>query len=351
MEELTALLALSRITGINRARKKLLVESHKSVADLFEGREKAPNQADMKAIGSFQAFREIEADLSRLSRMDVAVISIKDKDYPPALRAIPDAPLVLFKKGPLPLTGEAFAIVGARGATFEGMLLAERIAETLSSVGVAVVSGLARGVDASAHKGALRQRGRTIGVLGCGIDTCYPAENWMLFRDIAREGAVLSEYRPGERPWRSNFPERNRIIAGLSKGVLVVEAAQKSGSLITARLALDYGREVMAIPGPVFDDAHKGTNNLIKQGARLVQDISDILTCCFPDLEVRTESAIDMDDDEDYIYKLMTAERVHVDELIEKSRFEARRVMAILTRLEIKDMVRPIPGGFYLRNV
>ena len=203
---------------------------------------------------------------------------------------------------------EAFAVVGARKASFEGMLLAERIAETLSSAGITVVSGLARGIDAAAHKGALHGKGGTVAVLGCGIDRCYPAENWPLFQDIGRVGALLTEYRPGEAPLKYHFPERNRIIAGLSKGVLVVEASQKSGSLITARLALDYGREVMAVPGRVFDEAYKGANSLIKQGALLVEDINDILTCCFPHMKLRTKSAIDMDGDEDYIYTLLGAE-------------------------------------------
>ena len=241
-------------------------------------------------------------------------------------------------------------MVGARKASFEGMLLAERIADTLSLAGITVVSGLARGIDAAAHKGALHGKGGTVGVLGCGIDRCYPVENWPLFKGIA-------SWRPAHRiqtrrnPMASHFPERNRIIAGLSKGVLVVEASQKSGSLITARLALDYGREVMAIPGRVFDEAYKGANSLIKQGALLVEDINDILTCCFPRIELRTKSAIDMDGDEDYIYTLLGSERLHVDELIGKSGFEARKVMAVLTRLEMKDIVRPVPGGFYLRKV
>jgi DNA processing protein len=153
------------------------------------------------------------------------------------------------------------------------MALAERIAETLSSAGITVVSGLARGVDAAAHKGALRQRGSTVGVLGWRLDICYPVENSAIFRSVAKDGAILTEYTLGEKPLKHRFPERNRIIAGLSMGVLVVEASAHSGSLITARLAVDYGRDVMAIPGRAYDDACKETNSLIKQGARLVEDI------------------------------------------------------------------------------
>jgi DNA processing protein len=168
---------------------------------------------------------------------------------------------------------------------------------------------------------------------------------------MAKDGAILSEYALREKPLKHHFPARNRIIAGLSRGVLVVEASARSGSLITAHLALDYGRDVMAIPGRVYDDAYKGTNSLIKQGARLVEDIEDIVGCCFPDTEFRVESKVALDVDEDYIYKLMGIDRIHVDDLIEKSSMETRKVVAILTRLEMKDLIRSAPGGFYMRNI
>ena len=350
MEELSALLALSRLDKIDRVRKKKLAEERTRVAALFEGKERAVNEAEERAIRTFDGFGAIEEDLERLTRMGGAVLTIKDADYPPLLRELPDAPLVLFKKGPLPLPREAFAVVGSRKASFEGMLLAERIAATLSSAGITVVSGLARGIDASAHKGALDGRGGTVGVLACGLDRCYPAENWTLFNAMAQKGSLLTEYGPGTRPMRHHFPERNRIIAGLCKGVLVAEASQKSGALITARLALDYGREVLAVPGRVFDDAYKGANSLIKQGALLVEDVNDILTRCFPGMEFRAKQAIDMDGEEDYIYRLLGANRLHVDELIEKSGLGAKKVMAVLTLLEMKDMVSTAPGGFYVRK-
>ncbi len=350
MEELTALLALSRVGKIDRFRKKRLVEEHAGIASLFEGKESAGSAAEERVIRAFDGFGAIDRDLERLSQIDGAVLTIKDADYPPLLRELPDAPLVLFKKGPLPLPREAFAIVGARKASFEGMLLAERIAETLSSAGIAVVSGLARGVDASAHKGALRSPGGTVGILAFGLDKCYPAENRGLFDAIGREGVLLTEYPPCEGPMQYRFPERNRIIAGLSKGVLVVEASQRSGSLITARLALEYGREVLAVPGRVFDEAYKGANGLIKEGAIMVEDINDILVNCFPRMEFHTRPAIDMNGEEDYIYNLLGADKLHVDDLIEKSGLEAKKVMAVLTRLEMKDIVSPAPGGFYVRK-
>jgi len=351
MEERIALLALSRVKGVDNLRRKQIVESCPSVAALFEGKAKGGERIPRELAGAVRSIKDLEKEIARLSAMEVDVVTIKDDEYPPLLREIPDPPMVLYKKGPLPLSGRTLAIVGARKATFEAMLLAEQIAETLSAGGITVVSGLARGVDGSAHKGALREKGRTIGVLGCGIDTCYPVENLSLFQAMAKEAAIVTEYTPGERPLKHHFPERNRIIAGLSRGVLVVEASAKSGSLITARFALDYGREVMAVPGRILDEAYRGANCLIKQGARLIEDIGDIVNCCFPDVEFSRKPSIDINEDEDYIYRLMGIDRVHVDELIEKSRFETRKVMAILTRLEIKEMIKPIPGGFYVRKV
>ncbi len=345
-----ALMALSRLKGVSNLRKRSIVDTCESVAALFERKGKDSEAISREIMGAFSSFKELKDEMARLKTMAVEIVTIKDDDYPSLLREIPDAPLFFYKKGPLPLRGPTFAIVGARKATFEGMLLAEQIAETLSIAGITVVSGLARGIDGAAHKGALRGEGRTVGVLGCGIDICYPAENSGLFAKMAEEAAIVTEYAPGERPLKHHFPERNRIIAGLSRGVLVVEASAKSGSLITARLALDYGREVMAVPGRVLDEAYKGANGLIKQGARLVEDIEDIVTCCFPDVKFVRKSAIDINEDEDYIYTLMGIGRIHVDELIQKSRLEAKKVLAILTRLEMKDMVRQVPGGFYIRK-
>jgi DNA processing protein len=351
MDESLGLLALARLKGLRNDRKKWIVDNYESVADLFTGKAHPADRADREAIKGFQAFRDIEVEASKMAKLGIRAITIKDSDYPAFLKGIPDPPLVIFKKGGLPLSPRAFAVVGARKASFEGMALAERIAETLSAAGIMIVSGMARGIDAAAHRGALRQSGGTVGILGCGMDTCYPAENLALFEKMAKEGTLLSEYILGTPPLRQHFPERNRIIAGLARGVLVVEASGRSGSLITARLALEYGREVMAIPGRVFDEAHKGTNHLIKQGARLVEEIGDIITCCFPDTHFQEKAAVDMDGDEDYIYRLMGIDRIHVDELIEKSPFETRKVMALLTRLEMKELVEPLPGGYYLRKM
>jgi DNA processing protein len=359
MDERTALLALSRTKGIHAAAKKALAADTARLAAIFAGRERTGDGSIDAAIRAFKGFAAIKEDLAELPRLGAEVVTIKDAAYPPMLARAPDAPVALYKKGPLPFPEHILAVVGARRASPEGLALAESIGETLSSVGVCVVSGLARGIDAAAQRGALKGKGKTVGVLGCGIDVCYPSENRALFDSVGRDGAIVTEYAPGTPAFAYNFPERNRIIAGLSKGVLVVEASRKSGSLITARLALEYGREVLAIPGAVFEEGHQGANNLIKKGAHLVEDIGDILSCCFPALApgvaagraAGTKVGIDLSGDEGYIFKLLGAGRVHVDEIIERSRFETRRVMAALTRLEMKDAVQSMPGGFYIRKV
>ena len=352
MEEIVALIALSRLPGVKNIVKKGVAEGHEKISPLFEGKVKTDDEALNIAIRAFKGWKEIERDLGFLKRMGATPISIKEKDYPEMLREIPDAPVILYKIGERQINRDAIAIVGSRKATWEGRNLAERIANTLSSMGITVVSGLARGIDAAAHAGSLEEKGGTIAVMGSGTDICYPSENRWLYERIREKGVILTEYSPGERPYPSHFPERNRLIAGLSKGVLVIEASQKSGSLITARLGLEYGREVMAVPGSIFNEMYSGANRLIKDGARLVSEINDIITTCFPDLPLKLidSQESELDKEEGHIYALIGFDKIHVDEVIEKSRMEPGAVMAVLTRLEMKDAIRSIPGGYYIRR-
>jgi DNA processing protein len=351
MEELVAILAVARIPGISNERKKDMVLSTENVASLFSEKAKVADPRLRAKVRAFDGFKAITDELANLEKMKAHVISIRDASYPESLKQIPDSPVVLYSKGPVSFQSRMMAVVGARKATFEGMNLAERIAETLSSLGITVVSGFARGIDSAAHRGALKGKGKTVAVLGCGVDICYPAENKHLYERIGDDGLMVTEYSPGERPLPAHFPARNRIIAGLSKGVLVIEASAKSGSLITARLALEYGREVLAVPGRVFDEEYKGANNLIKQGAKLVEGMEDIIASCFPDLELKKVERLAMEEDEEYIYALMGMDKVHVDELAGKGRLEMKHLMPLLTRLEMKDLVRSLPGGFYIRKV
>jgi DNA processing protein len=350
VDELTALIALSKLSGLTRQKKRELLGTAGTAQSLFRGRGPFPDSTIGRKAHSFKGWKEIEKELVRLQDMGIEAVSLNDDKYPPLLREIPDAPLVLYCRGPLRVSSNVIAIVGSRRATVEGINLSERIAETLSSLGITIVSGLARGIDAASHRGALREGGKTVAVLGCGIDICYPAENRPLFEEIGRQGILATEYGLGERPLRYHFPERNRIIAGISRGVLVVEATQRSGSLITARLGTEYGRDVMSVPGNVFSETHKGTNSLIKEGAKLVAGIEDILVHTFPQVTVKQRSSVDLDKEEDYIYSLMGDGKIHIDEIIEKSGYESKEVLGILTKLEMKDTIRGFPGGFYIRR-
>lgn len=206
------------------------------------------------------------------------VINLGHAEYPPLLAAISDPPACLWTRGNRSiLSGVAVAVIGARHASHEGLIAAREIACDLARAGIVVVSGLARGVDAAAHRGALDANGKTIAVLGTGIDRVYPAENDALFEEIAAKGLLVTEFAPGSAPEEWHFPRRNRIISGLSKAIVVVEAREKSGSLITARLAADQGRDVMAVPGTIVGGRNRGANALLRDGAKLVESAVDIL--------------------------------------------------------------------------
>lgn len=355
MDERIALIALSRLQGINTFKKKEITDRHDSIANLFDGKTKLIDPDTHSKILSFKNWSIIEKEIAVLEKMNVDIITIRDNEYPFLLKNIPDPPLVIYKKGPLQFDTNTIAIVGSRKATFTGINIAEKVASTLSAYGITVVSGFAMGIDASAHRGALQGKGKTMAVFGCGIDICYPAENRQLYERIGEEGALLTEYGIGDKPLRFHFPERNRIIAGLSKGILVIEATQKSGSLITARYGVEYGRDIMAIPGNIFNEEYKGANALIKQGAKLVDNVEDIITTCFTDLKINTvtngrEKGVDLKEDENFIFSLIGFDKIHIDEVIEKSNLQTKDVMVILTGLEMKDLIRQFPGGFYIRK-
>ena len=207
----------------------------------------------------------------------VTILTTEDSDYPLQLKNIQNPPTVLYVKGTMPQTVKAVGVVGSRKATTYGLKVASTFAKDLGMAGLTIISGGARGIDSAAHNGALKTNGKTIAVLGCGIDVVYPYENTELFKQIVRNGAIITEFPPGTGPMAKNFPTRNRIISGLSQGILVVEAARKSGAMITAEFALDEGREVYCVPGSIFSPTSVGTHSLIKQGAKIVQRPEDIL--------------------------------------------------------------------------
>lgn len=295
-----------------------------------------------------------EAGLS-LERVGARIVSFWDENYPPILRTIYDPPPLLYFRGKFP-GAEALAMVGSRRASPQGLRLTETMAAEIAGCGITVVSGLARGIDSAAHRGALAAQGPTVGILGCGIDTIYPPENKRLFHQMVEQGGLLSEYPPGTLPLPGHFPGRNRIISGLSRGVVVIEAAVGSGSLITADFALDQGREVFAVPGSVFAKVAEGVNRLLKDGAHVVTDSRDILEHLWPETQIvarpvcgeagREES---LDGPAREILRLIGAEPVQVDELARKSGLTPPNLSDILLNLELLGAVEQLPGKRFVR--
>ncbi|MEN6615175.1 MAG: DNA-processing protein DprA [Syntrophorhabdus sp.] len=352
IEEKRAFMALTRLKGINRQAKRQIAELYPDIPRIFTPH---PLDSQQQAAGiatRFHDWKGIDKDLALCEKLGVRIITIRDDSYPELLKHIPDAPLVLYARGtfhPGPGT-RIISIVGSRKASAEGINLAGKIGETLSFAGITVASGFARGIDTAAHERALTGSGKTVAVMGCGIDVCYPPENKGLLEKIIDEGLVLTEYSPGAAPLPFHFPERNRIIAGLSHGILVIEAAERSGSLITARLGLEYGREVMAVPGSVLTTRHAGSNRLIKDGAKLIESVQDVIFTCFPDIEFVPAEPVKLDSRENTIYSLIGFEKIHIDEVIERSAMNTSDVAALLTQLVVKNAVREVPGGFFIRR-
>lgn len=304
----------------------------------------------------------IARELAELERLRLTVVTYLDAAYPRRLKAIYDPPPFLYVTGELNQADhQAVAVVGSRHATPAGRLVTERLSRDLAAAGFTVVSGLARGIDAAAHRGALEASGRTVAVLGCGIDRTYPPEHQALRKQIESSGAVISELPLGAYPHGYHFPRRNRIISGMCLGVLVTEAAKQSGSLITARLAAEQGREVFAVPGSVSSEHSRGSNGLIKQGAKLVEAVEDIIEELLPQLDEpflhrlreRASSpagaSLKLGQDEAAVYDLLSWEPMHIDDLIAKASRPPAQVAGLLLSLELKGVVRQLAGQSYIR--
>jgi DNA processing protein len=303
------------------------------------------------AIACHNGGAAAEQEYRATMRAGVSVVTYRDPCYPALLREIADYPPYLYVKGELTAIGPAIAIVGSRRASGYGLMTSARLARELARQGVTVVSGMARGIDAAAHRGALEGGGKSIGVLGCGIDIVYPTENRRLFAAMAEQGALISEFPFGTLPLPENFPKRNRLISGISSGVLVVEATAQSGSLITAETALEQGRDVFAIPGNINSETSRGPNRLIKQGAKLVESAEDIMDE-LPAMGRRAEKGLtgaapELDPKESALLGVMAALPLHIDEITQKSGLTVGDVSAILLRLELKGVVAQLPGKYF----
>ena len=288
-----------------------------------------------------------------LLKMDGWFLTLWDHEYPQVLREIPDPPVLLYGCGKLP-EGPALAIVGTRHPSDFGRVFTEQIAEELAASGMIIISGLARGIDAAAHRGALNAEGRTLAVLGCGIDRVYPPENIKLYHQIIEQGAIISEYPPGSEPLPGHFPGRNRIISGLSKGTLVIEACRKSGSLITSEFALEQGREVMAVPGGVDRKTSYGPNLLIKQGAHPVTEAVEILEILGVSKHNRrtqppTKPAdVQLPEPAGSVLSELSLTPRHSDELTKESGLTPMELSVILLQLELQGYAEKLPGGRYI---
>ena len=305
-------------------------------------------------IKNFSGWREAEKQLSRLQGMNARAISFQSAEYPAMLRQVEDAPVLLYVRGTIHDEDRfSIAVVGSRNTTPYGRVMAERLSSELCAAGFTIVSGMARGIDTIAHMGAIRSEGRTIAVLGSGMDKPYPSENRGLMERITDSGYVASEFPLGTKPNRENFPRRNRLISGLALGVVVIEAAAGSGALITADFALEQNREVFAVPGNVTSPNSAGTNELIKRGAKLIRNSDDILEELSPMLKgfvkARTKESTEITDDEKRLCDILTGEPMHIDALSRELSLPPAKALTLLLNLELKGIARQAEGKrFYL---
>jgi DNA processing protein len=382
-------LALRRARGVGTRTCKLLIEKFGGPEKIFQLNADEIAAAGVprntaQNIAGFREFEPLEKELCELPNIGARLVKWTDADYPPNLRQIADPPPFLFVRGTAQMTDtNCIAIVGARAASDIGRRMAQRLGLELAAKGFSVVSGLARGIDGEAHQGALDAHGKTIAVLGCGVDVIYPAEHRKLAEAIiAGEGALISELPIGTQPLAENFPTRNRILSGLCLGVVIVEAAEKSGSLITARMALEQDRQVFAVPGSPLSGKTRGSNRLLKEGAKLVECVEDVIEELAPQMVgprvavrvapaeavasspgsnigvtltdsiheavqgVKTVEAI-ADSSMTVLNQLKESEKLHVDSIIESSGLNAQTVLRLLLELELEGRVTQHPGKLF----
>lgn len=367
MDDIERLLILNMTDGVGSIRAQALLRHLGSLDNVFKAKDSdisvIKEIGPRLAAGIVRSIREIDIkkEISLIKKHKIDVVGFLDKDYPDRLKEIYSPPIVLYIKGRILAQDEkAIAIVGSRKASFYGMQTAERLGFELASRGITVVSGMARGIDSSAHKGALKAKGRTIAILGSGLARIYPKEHRVLSEEISENGAVISEFPMTTIPDKVNFPKRNRVISGLSLGVIVVEAAEKSGALITADFALEEGREVFAVPGKVDSNNSKGTNRLIKQGARLIESADDVLEelnlqgdfSCGTGKDnagLCSKASIKLDKSESLVYNLLTSEPRYIDGLSEDAGMDIASISSILLNLEMRRLVRQLPGKNFVK--
>ncbi|MFC2005520.1 DNA-processing protein DprA [Chloroflexota bacterium] len=355
-EDIKYWVGFSLVPGIGRVRSAQLENYFGNLdgawkATPAELKQSGLDNGSIRAITSWRPKISLEAEMEKLERYGVKALTWHDPDYPSRLKEIYDYPPLLYVRGSLlPEDEWCLAVVGTRRATVYGRQVTEEIVADLAQSKITIVSGLAKGIDSVAHHSALEAGGRSIAVFACGLDTIYPGENASLARRIMQQGALISEYPLGTRPRADNFPRRNRIMSGISLGVLVVEAGETSGAMITAHMALEQNREVFAIPGSILSPASRGTNQIIQEGAKLVRDYTDILeelnlTAVAHQIEMK--EIIPSSDTESLLLKQLGAEPVHIDEVCRSSGLSISTVSSTLAMMELKDLVKQVGAMNY----
>ena len=365
MDNIRPWFILKSVPGIGNLLAKRLLDLFETPQNIFQASAEKLLQVEgvtkrhVAALKNHKIPRKVSAELDLLARKNYRITTLADPDYPRLLREIPDPPPFLYVSGQLNSSALKNAVVGSRNATGYGLTTTKNLCADLASLGITIVSGMARGIDTAAHEGALAGGGETIAVLGSGLERIYPAENTKLFHRISENGAVVSEFELLTEPEGHNFPRRNRIISGMSSGTVVVEATKKSGSLITARLAAEQNREVFAVPGSIQSFKSTGTHTLIKQGAKLVEHAQDIVEELTPFLENKRrpeilsatesqESSPSLNDDEYQVYKALEPYPTHIDKLVRKISMEPGQLSSILLKLELNGVIQQLPGKFFI---
>ncbi|MDD5561056.1 MAG: DNA-processing protein DprA [Candidatus Omnitrophica bacterium] len=361
MNDFESLVSLNLIPQIGSVCLERLLGYFNKPQDIFKASRKSLEGAvGAKISERIVAFdtRNLDNDLGQAKKAGVEIVTLFDAGYPQSLKQIPGLPIVLYVSGRITEADNlSLGIVGSRRASFYGLSSAERFAAELASNNLTVVSGMARGVDTYAHRGALKVRGRTIAVMGSGFNHIYPPENRGLAAEIAESGAVISEFPMDAKPLAQNFPRRNRLISGLSLGVLVTEAARNSGALITVDFALEQGREVFALPGRIDSCGSMGTNEMLKQGAKLVTSSQDILEELGLDPSRNGDQSAPAEKEnilcakeEDMLYNCINRKAVAIDDLIEKTSLESGKVSELILKLQFKKLIRELPGKQFIRS-
>ena len=362
--DLERLINLTAVQGIGPTRLRALVAHFRSTEKIFQAPIKELTSIDgidyktARNILSYSDFKFGEQQTQKAKTDGVEIISFWDERYPENLKRIYDPPVCIYVKGELTKQDKfAISVVGTRLPSSYGKVAAEKISKQLAQKGLVIVSGLARGIDTISHWAALRGNGRTFAVLGSGLDKLYPAENKKLADSIVKQGALISEFSFGTGPDAPNFPRRNRIIAGLSLGTIVVEAGVKSGALLTANYALEQNREVFAVPGNINSPKSTGTNQLIKDGAKLISSVNDVLVELEPQLkyflkkenkqEIRLPA--DLTDIDKKVLNVLTNDPIHIDKLSKQVGKSTAETLSLLLPLEFKDLVKQLPGKLFIK--